>query len=275
MNKEQKNRRKYLLPIVNKHLGIPLLLAGKEERTMTHCLNVMMTELMKNASPEELQFSIYDRTEALPHITQASGYYRTRNTSAYEAIRELEWASKEMARRHEILSLANSRTLADYNETHRDVSLPHVVIVMNELGDLMTADAAKTEKLLVDLCVHSRKVGIYILGSTARIRRDILTPRILACFGRHLVFRMDSKEESTLLGMTGLHKIPPRLLPYRGNPESFYGHAIAEAEKHWDATRLDEDEAVFFHYASYLLGYENGRKKTMTRQERKLLRIKE
>ena len=71
MNKEQNDRRKYLLPIVNTHLGIPLLLVGKEETTMVHCLNVMMAELMKNVSPEELQFSIYDRAEALPRITQA------------------------------------------------------------------------------------------------------------------------------------------------------------------------------------------------------------
>ena len=69
MNKEQNNRRKYLLPIVNKHLGIPLLLAGKEERTMTHCLNVMMAELMKNASPEELQFSIRQDRGSFPYYT--------------------------------------------------------------------------------------------------------------------------------------------------------------------------------------------------------------
>jgi len=273
MNKEPENRKKFLLPVVKKHLGVPLLLAGKEKKTIDDCLNIMMAELVKNASPEELQFSIYDGTGSIAHSPSVSRYYRILNTSASEAIRELEWANEEMSRRYDMLSAANCRNLDGYNKKHKDATWPHLVIVIGELADLMEVEATKTEALLVQLCARSRRVGMYVLCSASRIRTDVLTSRILNSFGRRLVFKTDSKEESKLLGMGGLENLPQYLRPYRGNPASFLGHHIAEAEKHWLATRLEADEAVFFFFEGYFIGYENGRQKIKKRQRRWLVEI--
>lgn len=263
---------RFLLPVVGCQLQ-NLLLAGKDENAMGRCLNTMLAGLEKRADFGEMLFSIYDGVEPIFHFSPIAGRHRAIHTSALEAIRELEWANEEMSRRYETMVQAKCRNVDKYNEVHGDRTMPRIVIIIHELADLMATDAAKTEKLLGRLLPRSQAAGIHVLCSTARIHTDVLTSRILASFINHLIFRMDSKEESELLGLK-FYPLPKAARPYRGNTATNIGRAIEEAEKRQDATRLDANEAVYLH-PDYYLSYENGRRKDDVRYDTRLIQVKE
>lgn len=263
---------RFLLPVVGCQLQ-NMLLAGKDENAMGKCLNAMVSGLERETAFGEMLFSIYDGVEPIFHFSPIAGRHRAIHTSASEAIKELEWANEEMSRRYETMAQAECRNVDKYNEVHGDKAMPRIVIVIHELADLMANDAAKTEKLLGRLLPRSQATGIHVLCSTARIRKDILTSRILASFINHLIFRMDSKEESELLGLKS-YPLPKAARPYRGNPATDIGRAIEKAEKRQDATRLDANEAVYLH-PDYYLTYENGRRKDDIRYDTRLIQVKE
>ena len=263
------DKMKYRLPMLRCQLQ-SLLLAGKEEHAIAVCLTEMVAALERNTRPDELQFSIYDGQEPIFHFSPVPGRHRAIHTSAAAAIQELEWANAEMNRRYAQLAQAGCRKLDDYNLTHGDAPLPQIAIVIHELGDLMAADAGRTERLLGKLLARSRAVGIHVLCSTTRIRKDVLSAAILLGFWARLVFRVDSLSESRLLG------VDPRPLPkwarrYRGNPTTPIGRDVCVTEKCGNAARLDADEAIFHFSCSYLAGFDF--KQTEVRQERRLVRI--
>ena len=157
--------------------------------------------------------------------------------------------------------------------THGDAPLPRIVIVIHELGDLMAADAVRTERMLVKLLSRrAQPIGIYVICSISRIRPDVLKPWMLTHFGGRLVFRTDSKDESELLGLkTSL--FPKWVRPYRGNPATRIGKEIEKAEKGEDAVRLDADEAVFFYYDINCIGKKNGNWTYEISQRKRLVRM--
>ncbi len=262
------DKAKYQLPSV-RWLLQSLLLAGKEEHAIAVCLTEMVAALARNTRPDELQFSIYDGQEPIFHFSPVPGRHRAIHTSAAAAIQELEWANAEMDRRYAQLAQARCRKLDGYNLTHGDAPLPQIAIVIHELGDLMAADAARTERLLGKLLARSRAVGIHVLCSTTRIRKDVLSAAILSGFWARLVFRVDSLSESRLLGVDP-SPLPKWARRYCGNPATSIGQDVSKAEKCRNAARLEADEAILRFFCSYLVFDD---RQTEVKQERRLIWI--
>lgn len=268
---EQEDKAKYVLPFVRCHIK-NLLLAGKEEKSLTKCLLAMVEELEKNTNASELQLSVFDGATPIFNFHPVSGRHRLLTSSVPEAIQELEWANEELKRRYEVLSKVECANIKDYNKKHVGAAMPRILFIIHELGELMEADGGSTERLLVKLLARARAVGFYVICTTTRIRSDVLTSKILTSLDERLVFRTDSRKESELLGLEGT-PLPKYARPYRGNPATEIGGIAAEHEKHGDATRLAPNEAIFIYYETYITGFNKGRFITETERREEIIDI--
>jgi S-DNA-T family DNA segregation ATPase FtsK/SpoIIIE len=98
-----------------------------------------------------------------------------------------------MERRYNLLEAANVDSIETYHRTvspadRRIEPLPYIVLVINEIADLMSEHGDFAEKLLRQLAVFARGVGIHVILSTSshepRILRSTLRANIfgVVCF---------------------------------------------------------------------------------------------
>lgn len=77
-----------------------------------------------------------------------------------------------------------------------------IVLIIDELADLVIHDFKKRqaiEKLFDKIASNSQKVNIYMVVSTSRIDKIILTDNIRQCFNWRLAFKLENKSQSILV----------------------------------------------------------------------------
>src|SRR5262249_44138078 len=169
-------------PVVTDLAKMPhLLIAGATGSGKSVAINTIITGLVYKYTREDLKFLMIDPKmvelsmyNALPHLRHPVV------TNNHDAARVLKWAVHEMGRRYELLHANGARNLADFNRkvdegkelTHpappkaslasisaeaetsapasvpapyRDGRLPHLVIVVDELADLMMTVQGEVE----------------------------------------------------------------------------------------------------------------------------------
>ena len=183
-------KRHYALPIqfgesfCNLSIKPHILLAGKIETAMDDCLKMMLASLESFTRLGEVVLSVYDGSVTVFQRPAEPDRHRAVMRFPGEAVRELEWANDEMARRYVRLAQDQCRNLKEFNQKNRDTEMPLVVIVLHGLEELMSFQPKKTDDLLFSLCSRSRAAGIHLICSTTRLHPDTLTSRILINFSR-------------------------------------------------------------------------------------------
>jgi len=161
-------------------------------------------------------------------------------TNNHDAARVLKWAVHEMGRRYELLHANGARNLADFNrkveenrplhhpakpaaslasiaaeaessapvpaggEPYAEGRLPHLVIVVDELADLMMTVQGEVETPLALLAQKARAIGIHLILATQRPSVNVITGLIKANFPSRIAFRVASKVDSrTILDQNG------------------------------------------------------------------------
>jgi S-DNA-T family DNA segregation ATPase FtsK/SpoIIIE len=194
-------------------------------------LSILMTK-----RPEDLQFILVD-----PKMVELSAYEGIPHllcpvvTDMKRAPWILEWATKQMDERYDMLSAMAVRHIAQYNalgeeEVRKRIGpdgeydrvpfhLPYIVIIIDELADLMMSSAREVENSITRLAQKSRAVGIHILVATQRPSVDVITGLIKANMPTRISFQVASKIDSrtildrngaeTLLGMGDMLFLPP------------------------------------------------------------------
>ncbi len=167
--------------------------------------------------PKMLEMSVY---EGIPHLLCPVV------VDMKQAANALNWAVGEMERRYKLMSKMGVRNLAGYNKKMDEAKargelisnpfsltpdepepldrLPHVVIVIDELADLMMVVGKKIEELIARLAQKARAAGIHLILATQRPSVDVITGLIKANIPTRISFQVSSKIDSrTILDQMG------------------------------------------------------------------------
>jgi S-DNA-T family DNA segregation ATPase FtsK/SpoIIIE len=116
--------------------------------------------------------------------------------------------------------------------------LPHVVVVIDELADLMMVVGKKIEELIARLAQKARAAGIHLILATQRPSVDVITGLIKANIPTRLSFQVSSKIDSrTILDQMGAEALLGQgdmlyLPPGHGLPMRVHGAFVSDEEVH-------------------------------------------
>ncbi|MGC4075681.1 MAG: DNA translocase FtsK 4TM domain-containing protein [Rubrivivax sp.] len=237
------------------------LVAGTTGSGKSVGINAMILSLLYKAEardvrlilidPKMLEMSVY---EGIPHLLAPVV------TDMKQAANALNWCVGEMERRYKLMSKLGVRNLAGYNKKIADAQakgekignpfsltpdepeplerLPHVVVVIDELADLMMVVGKKIEELIARLAQKARAAGIHLILATQRPSVDVITGLIKANIPTRLSFQVSSKIDSrTILDQMGAEALLGQgdmlyLPPGSGMPVRVHGAFVSDDEVH-------------------------------------------
>ncbi len=195
-----------------------LLIAGTTGSGKSVCINTILMSLLMTRSPEEVKLILVDPKmvemaafENIPHLLCPI----VNDMRKAEDI--LEWAAIKMDERYEILRDAGVRNLAQYNrlkpevlyerlgvETDEEkariqVRMPHFVIIIDELADLMMTSSKEVETHIIRIAQKARAVGIHLVLATQRPSVNVVTGLIKSNMPCRISFRVASRQESRIV----------------------------------------------------------------------------
>jgi DNA segregation ATPase FtsK/SpoIIIE, S-DNA-T family len=249
-----------------------LLVAGTTGAGKSVALNAMILSLLYKSTPADvrvimidpkmLELSVYEGIPALlaPVVTDMK-----------EAANALRWCVAEMERRYRLMSALGVRNLSGFNRKVEDaaaegkplkdplfrstdpdveipelVTLPQIVVIVDELADMMMTVGKKVEELIARLAQKARASGIHLILATQRPSVDVITGLIKANIPSRIAFQVSSRVDSrtildqmgaeTLLGHGDMLYLPPgTALPLR-----VHGAFVSDQEVHKVVEQLKE-----------------------------------
>lgn len=185
-----------------------MLIAGATGTGKSVCINALFVSLLYRNTPQDVKFIVIDpkRVEMTPY--NGIPHLLTPVITDHEkAVNSLKWAVAEMDRRYKLLAEAGKRNISEYNETSK-LTIPYVVILVDELADLMAVAQADVEAAIVRLAQMARAVGIHLVVATQRPSVDIITGLIKANITSRVAFAVASQIDSrTILDSSGADKL--------------------------------------------------------------------
>ncbi len=205
-----------------------MLIAGATGAGKTVCMNSILTGLLMNRTPEELRLLLVD-----PKIVEFAAYNHLPHlvipvvTDPKKVAIALRWAITEMENRYKMFSKVNVRNIESFNtrvvakqedlfeQTTKDdedsdipITVPYLVIVIDELADLMLTAGPEIENSIARLAQLSRAVGIHMIIATQRPSVNVITGKIKANFPARIAFQVAQKVDSrTILDAIGADKL--------------------------------------------------------------------
>ena len=250
------------MPVVVDLARMPhVLVAGTTGSGKSVGINAMILSLLYKATSDEvrllmidpkmLEMSVY---EGIPHLIAPVV------TDMRQAAHGLNWCVGEMERRYRLMSKLGVRNLAGYNARIAEAlareelipnpfsltpespeplqRLPHLVIVIDELADLMMVVGKKIEELIARLAQKARAAGIHLILATQRPSVDVITGLIKANIPTRIAFQVSSKVDSrtildqmgaeSLLGLGDMLYLPAG----HGLPTRVHGAFVSDDEVH-------------------------------------------
>ncbi|MDR1916518.1 MAG: DNA translocase FtsK [Synergistaceae bacterium] len=187
-----------------------LLVAGTTGSGKSVFVNSCIIGLCSMRKPDELKMVLVDPKrvemaayEKLPHILTPPV------TDPKKAVHVLGWAIREMERRYTLFAMSRVRNLASYNEIVLPKDrLPHIVIVVDELADLMMTAAKEVEEYICRLAQMARATGIHLMLATQRPSVNVITGLIKANVPARVAFTLPSMMDSrTIIDSGGAEKL--------------------------------------------------------------------
>jgi DNA segregation ATPase FtsK/SpoIIIE, S-DNA-T family len=249
-------------PVVADLARMPhVLVAGTTGSGKSVGINAMILSLLYKAEardvrllmidPKMLEMSVY---EGIPHLLAPVV------TDMRQAAHGLTWCVAEMERRYKLMSKMGVRNLGGYNVKMDEAKargefvynpfsltpeapepldrLPHIVVVIDELADLMMVVGKKIEELIARLAQKARAAGIHLILATQRPSVDVITGLIKANIPTRIAFQVSSKIDSrtildqmgaeALLGMGDMLYMPSGT----GLPVRVHGAFVSDEEVH-------------------------------------------
>ncbi len=187
-----------------------LLIAGTTGSGKSIFVNNCIVAMCYHNPPTDLRFIMVDPKrvemgiyESLPHILAKP------IVTAPAAVHALAWAVREMDRRYDACSQAKVRSIASYNEKVLPKDrMPHIVIIVDELADLMMTAQKEVEEYIMRLAQMARAVGIHLMLATQRPSVNVLTGTIKANIPARVSFSLPSIADSrTILDVSGAQNL--------------------------------------------------------------------
>ena len=197
------------IPIVGDLSSMPhLLIAGTTGSGKSVCINTIILSLLYRHTPDKCKFILID-----PKMLELSTYEGIPHllcpviTEAKKAASVLGWVVKEMESRYRLMTKEGVRNIDGYNAKHK-LSMPYIVVVVDEMSDLMLVAGKEIENYIQKLSQMARAAGIHIIMATQRPSVDVITGTIKANFPTRISFQVTSKIDSrTILGEQGAEQL--------------------------------------------------------------------
>ena len=181
-----------------------LLIAGATGSGKSVCINAIVTGLMCDHSPDELKFLMVD-----PKMVELVGYAGAPHllspviVDTEQVVGALTWVTRLMDERYRLFSQAGARSISSYNKKaarRRDQELlPHVVVIVDELADLMMLAPDEIERQITRIAQMARATGIHMVLATQRPSVDVVTGLIKANFPARVAFAVSSQVDSRVI----------------------------------------------------------------------------
>jgi len=185
-----------------------LLIAGTTGSGKSVCINTIILSLLYRHTPDKCKFILID-----PKMLELSAYEGIPHllcpviTEAKKAASVLGWVVKEMESRYKLMTKVGVRNIDSYNSKHT-LSMPYIVVVVDEMSDLMLVAGKEIENYIQKLSQMARAAGIHIIMATQRPSVDVITGTIKANFPTRISFQVTSKIDSrTILGEQGAEQL--------------------------------------------------------------------
>jgi S-DNA-T family DNA segregation ATPase FtsK/SpoIIIE len=254
-------------PIVADLARMPhLLIAGTTGSGKSVAINAMVLSLLYKATPEHvrlimidpkmLELSVY---EGIPHLLAPVV------TDMNDAANALRWCVAEMERRYGLMAALGVRNIGGYNRKVAEAAdkgepiadplwkanpedpdsqaamlepLPHIVVIIDELADMMMLVGKKVEELIARLAQKARASGIHMIIATQRPSVDVITGLIKANIPTRIAFQVSAKVDSrTILDQMGAEALLGHgdmlfLPPGTSMPTRIHGAFVSDEEVH-------------------------------------------
>ncbi|OHB41584.1 MAG: hypothetical protein A2069_02405 [Planctomycetes bacterium GWB2_41_19] len=215
-------------PLISDLASMPhLLIAGTTGSGKSVCLNSIILSILFMRHPSDVQLLLVDPKmvefslfREIPHLISPVV------TDMKKAAAVLEWAVNKMEERYALLASVGVKHINAYNRLGTaeirkrlnpegdanldDVQfyLPHIVVVVDELADLMMVASKEVEGSVIRLSQKSRAVGIHLILATQRPSVDVITGLIKSNLPSRISFYVASKVDSrTILDQNGAEKL--------------------------------------------------------------------
>jgi S-DNA-T family DNA segregation ATPase FtsK/SpoIIIE len=194
-----------------------LLIAGTTGTGKSVCLNAIILSLLMTRRPDEAKLLLIDpksvefeQYDKIPHLIHPI----VTDMKKAEAI--LAWAVDKMDERYDLLRRARVRNIAAYNELKPEEVLrrvdpdpdereripermPHIVLVIDELADLMLVMKKEVEGHIIRLAQKSRAAGIHLVLATQRPTVDVITGLIKSNMPSRICFKVMNRTDSRVV----------------------------------------------------------------------------
>ncbi len=194
------------------------LIAGATGSGKSVCINTIIMSILYKATPEEVKLLMID-----PKVVELGVYNGIPHllvpvvTDPRKASGALGWAVSEMEKRYKMFADRGVRDLAGYNkfvetlpqEEKNDIEkMPHIVIIIDELADLMMTAPNEVEDSINRIAAKARAAGMHLIIATQRPSVDVVTGVIKANIPTRIAFAVSSQIDSrTILDTAGAEKL--------------------------------------------------------------------
>lgn len=190
-----------------------MIIAGATGMGKSVCINCIIMSILYKARPEDVKLILVDPKKVefnlykdIPHL------YAPIVSEPKKAAGALASAVAEMERRFEMIEEVGVRDIASYNAaTENDPCkehMPHMVIIIDELADLMMTAPDEVETAICRLAQKARAAGIHIIIGTQRPSVDVITGLIKANIPSRIACTVASQVDSrTIIDVAGAEKL--------------------------------------------------------------------
>ena len=191
-----------------------LLVAGTTGSGKSVCINDFIMSLVYKSTPQEVKIILIDPKQVeftvykdLPHL-MAPIVCDPKRAAAV-----LNLAVLEMEKRFQAIRDVQARNIEGYNaatanDRYEHPYMPHIVIIIDELADLMMQAKDEVENSIVRLAQKARAAGMHLIIGTQRPSVDVITGLIKANVPSRIACTVVSQVDSrTILDMAGAEKL--------------------------------------------------------------------
>ncbi|HYF14002.1 MAG TPA: DNA translocase FtsK 4TM domain-containing protein [Phycisphaerales bacterium] len=205
-------------PLIEDLTKMPhMLIAGTTGSGKSVCMNTIIMGFLYTKKPSELKMVLVD-----PKMVEMSQFKDIPHlmcpvvTEMSKAAAILEWATKKMDERYELLAEAGCRDIAAYNdltweelkerlsiatpeaEARTPRKLPYMVFIIDELADLIMTNK-DVESHIIRIAQKARAVGIHLILATQRPQANVVTGLIKSNMPCRIAFKVASGMDSRIV----------------------------------------------------------------------------
>ena len=203
-------------PVVGDLTKMPhLLVAGSTGSGKSVCMNCLITSILYNFSPNEVQMVMIDPKrvelsmyEGIPHLIdiKATPDYNIITDPKIAAL-VLNQMTETMDRRYDEFNRFKAKNIFEFN-AKSPIKYPYLIIFIDELADLMMVSGGNIETPICRIAQMGRAAGIHLVIATQRPTVNVITGTIKVNVPSRIAFAVTSSIDSrTILDKQGAEEL--------------------------------------------------------------------